>query len=199
MEKILQTSLILLLFAAGTALSPVRAAERTVIRRQASEEYRNPETELRFPARVDAFEKVMVRVYPDPELGVSVSYEDETGSLADVYIYRNAESFDDHAEKAFRRVLETPKVSSLIKTSESLGEPENAAGVFTARFRMSVEGETLISRLILFEKNGFYVKIRITNPETAEQEDASARRFAETILSQRFNSKNTSLTSGVEK
>ena len=197
MEKIVQTALIFLLLAAGTALPPAHAAEQTVIRRQAAEDYRNPETDLLFPARVESFEKVMVRINPDPQLGVSVSYEDEAGSLADVYIYRNEEPFDVHAGKAFRRVLDAPKTSSMIKTSESLGEPENAEGVFIARFRMTVEDESLISRLILFEKNGYYIKIRITNPETAEQEDATAHLFAQAILDQRH--KTTSLTSGVEK
>ena len=88
MEKIARTSLILLLLAAGVSVPflALRAAEQVIIRRQATEEYRNAETGLVFPARVDAFEKVMVRVNPTPEIGVSVSYEDESGNLADVYI-----------------------------------------------------------------------------------------------------------------
>ena len=119
--------------------------------------------------------------------------------MADIYIHRNAESFDEHAGKAFRRILDSPKQSPLIRSSEALGEPENAGGVFIARFRMTVEGESLISRLILFEKNGFYVKIRITNPETAEQEDSFALRFAETFLKQKDTTEKTFITSGVEK
>jgi len=201
MEKIAQTALIfaLLAGAAVPCTSLLQAAEQVVIRRQATEEYREPETDILFPARIDSFEKVMVRINPDPEIGTGVSYEDENGSLADVYIYRNAEPFDEHAEKAFRRLLDAPKKSSLIRSSEALGEPENAEGVFIARFRMAVDGETLISRLILFEKNGYYVKIRITNPETVEQEDGLAPRFAETFLKQKNTTEKNSITSGAEK
>ena len=202
MEKIARTSLILVLFAAGAAFpaGPLfAAAEQVFIRRHASEEYRHPETQLAFPARVETFEKVMVRVNPDPEIGVGVSYESESGCLADVYIYRNPERFDDHAEKTFRRILDAPKKSSLIRSCDALGEPETDEGVFIARFRMAVEGETLISRLILFEKNGYYVKVRITAPELAEQDDDFALRFAETMLKQKEKKEKPTLTSGAEK
>ena len=203
MEKIARTSLILLLLAAGVSfLFPVlRAAEQVVIRRQASEEYRHAETGLVFPSRVDAFEKVMVRINPDPEIGVGISYEDESGNLADVYIYRNAEPFEGHAEKTFRRILDAPKQSKLIRSSEALSEPETVDGVFSVAFRMTVEGETLISRLILFEKNGYYVKIRITNPETAEQEGDFARMFSVAVMEQKFQQdiEKPSITSGAEK
>ena len=201
MEKIARTSLILLLLAAGVSVPflALRAAEQVIIRRQASEEYRNAETGLVFPARVDAFEKVMVRVNPTPEIGVSVSYEDESGNLADVYIYRNGEPFEEHAEKTFRRILDAPKQSRLIRSSEALGEPETANGVFSAVFRMAVEGETLISRLTLFQKNGYYVKIRVTNPETAEQDGDFARMFAAAVMEQKNATEKTSITSGAEK
>jgi len=201
MEKNARTSLIFLLLLAGASVPflSLRAAEQVVIHRQASEEYRHPETELTFPARVETFEKVMVRINPDPEIGVGISYENETGSLADVYIYRNAEPFDEHAEKTFRRILDTPKKSKLIRACDALDEPETAEGVFIARFRMAVEGETLISRLILFEKNGYYVKIRITVPETAEQEDDFALRFAEAMLKLKEKTEKPSITSGAEK
>lgn len=202
MEKIARPSLIfLLLLTAGVSIPVLSlwAAEQVIIRRQAAEEYRHPETGLVFPARVNTFEKVMVRVNPDPEVGVGVSYENESGSLADVYIYRNAESFDKHTEKTFRRILDTPKKSALIRSTEALDEPETDDGVFIARFRMVVEGERLLSRLILFEKNGYYVKIRITSPETAEQDDESVPDFAEVILKQKDKTKITSTTSGAEK
>lgn len=201
MEKNARTSLIFLLLLAGASVPflSLRAAEQVVIHRQASEEYRHPETDLTFPARVETFEKVMVRVNPDPEIGVGISYENETGSLADVYIYRNAEPFDEHAEKTFRRILDAPKKSKLIRACDALDEPETAEGVFIARFRMAVEGETLISRLILFEKNGYYVKIRITVPETAEQEDDFALRFAEAMLKLKEKTEKPSITSGAEK
>ena len=202
MEKITGTSLILILLAAGTCLpfpAHLRAAEQVVVRRKASEAYLHPETGLTFPARVETFEKVMVRVNPDPEIGVSVSYENEAGSLADVYIYRNADPFDEHAEKTFRRILDAPKKSALIRSCEALDEPENAEGVFIARFRMTVEGETLISRLILFRQNGCYVKIRITNPETAEPDGESEPRFAEAILTQKDKMEKPTITSGAEK
>ena len=205
MEKSARTSLILLLLAAGGAsLVPalsLHAAEQVVIRRQASEDYRDAETNLVFPARVDAFEKVMVRINPDPEIGISVSYEDESGNLADVYIYRNAEPFEEHAEKTFRRILDAPKQSNLIRSSEALGEPETNDGIYSAAFRMAVESETLLSRLTLFEKNGYYVKIRVTNPEAAEQDGDFAHLFAEAFLKQKNQQKieKTSITSGAEK
>ena len=201
MEKIARTSLILFLLAAGATVPflTLRAAEQVVIRRQASEEYRHPETGLVFPSRVDAFEKVMVRVNPDPEIGVSVSYEDESGDLADVYIYRNAEPFEEHAEKTFRRILDAPKQSKLIRSSEALSEPETAEGIFSASFRMTVENETLVSRLILFKRNGYYVKIRITNPETEEQDGSFAVSFAGSILKQKNETEKKPITSGVEK
>lgn len=201
MEKIARTSLILLLLAAAApvSFSALRAAEQVFVRRQASEEYRNRETGLVFPARLETFEKVMVRVNPDPEIGVGVSYENETGSLADVYIYRNTEPFDDHAAKTFRRILDSPKKSALIRSCEALDEPETAEGVFSARFRMTVEGETLMSRLFLVVRNGYYVKIRITNPETAERDGDYAPRFAEAILKQKDTTKKNSITSGAEK
>lgn len=201
MEKIARASLIFLLLLAGASVPvlSLRAAEQVIIHRQASEEYRHPETDLTFPARVETFEKVMVRVNPDPEIGTGISYENETGSLADIYIYRNAEPFDEHAEKTFRRILDAPKKSKLIRSCDALDEPETAEGVFIARFRMAVESETLISRLILFEKNGYYVKIRITVPETAEQEDDFALRFAETMLKLKEKTEKPSITSGAEK
>ena len=202
MEKIVRTSLILILLAAGASLPfPVllRAAEQVIVRRQASEAYRHPETGLTFPARVDTFEKVMVRVNPDPEVGVGVSYENEAGGLADVYIYKNSESFDDHAEKTFRRILDAPKKSALIRSCEAMDEPEASGDVFIARFRIAVEGETLISRLILFRQNGYYVKIRITDLESAEQDGESGPRFAEAILKQKNKTEKPSITSGAEK
>ena len=200
MEKIAQAALIFTLMT-GTAFSflPLRAADQVVIRRQASEEYRNPDTGLIFPSRVDAFEKVMVRINPDPEIGVCVSYEDENGSLADVYIYQNADPFGEHAEKTFRRILDAPKQSQLILSSEAMEKPGTVDGIFCARFRMTVESEALISRLFLFEKNGYYVKIRITSPETIEQEDGPEPRFSETFLTQINSTDKLPITSGAEK
>jgi hypothetical protein len=52
-----------------------------------AQEYVNAASDLHFPQRLDAFERIGVQRYPDPKLGVQVGYAVRGLGKADFYIY----------------------------------------------------------------------------------------------------------------
>ena len=171
MEKISRTRLTLFLFAcfvlAGTA-----AHTDDVLRRPAAESFSEKATGIVFPARIDNYEKVMVRINPELRIGTDIAYENETGALADVYVYRPGDvpltdaAFTAHAKETLARIAGMAEHSRLIRNVTALHrEPLPLRdGVCSGIYRITLEKEELISRVYILRHGDRIIKVRVSIP-----------------------------------
>ena len=189
MEKSPRTQLILPLFVCLLfAALPLRTGD--ILRRPASESFLEEATGILFPSRVDTFEKVMVRVNPDLRTGTDIAYENESGALADVYVYRPSdgplteEAFLKHAKDTLSRIANMAARSKIIRNVTQLhGEPfPFRDGVCAGIYRIKLEKEDLISRVYLLRRGDRIIKIRVTVPVDPGSSGIPADPFGTEIM-----------------
>lgn len=190
MEKNLRKKLIFALTALSfTCTGLLSGAE--IVRKPAGEPYTDTNIGVSFPARMDTFEKVSVRINPDPRYGTVIAYENETGTFADVFIYRleadaakplTTPLYQAHVKETIQKILTMNQQSKQIKSVKQL-PPENAPLIKDmAKFRIVVQDEAFISALYLMSQKQHIIKIRITYSEQMETEHAAVQEFIKLIL-----------------
>lgn len=183
---------------AGTLLSGASAASRPadaeVIRRPAGEEYRETTTGLAFPGRMGAFLKTEAIEHKNPVFGVTVRYQNENASCADVYLYSlntsaapaGKEDFLRECAGAEQRILHPGEKNTLIESVSLLPgsgtEKDLPEGLFLRRFEIHLDGETVHSSLMMFRRRGRIVKVRVSCPADDSGEKTDARRFERELL-----------------
>lgn len=188
----LALSLAGIISAGSSAPLPLNGAE--TIRRPAAEEYREPATGLAFPGRMGAFLKTEAIENENPVFGVTIRYQNENASCADIYLYSLDTSAVPAGKEAFRRectgveqrILLMGEKHSLIE-SVSLLPPDDAEknlpdGLFLRRFEIRLDGETVHSRLAMFLYGGKIVKLRVSYPAGDPGEKADAFLFEQELL-----------------
>ena len=147
----------------------------------ADESYTDEETNLVFPARSANYQKVLVRKNFNPVFGTTVHYENPNGSFADIYLYRldtgakavSPAEFEQNYQETHKRILnmkndlEGDLDVSVQEIPENIypGAVSNdSSSVHAVSFQIKIEEEEVLSHLIMFEKNGTIVKIRMTDP-----------------------------------
>ncbi len=165
-----------------------------VFRKPANEPFRDRESGIVFPARLDTFEKVMVRINPDPRYGTDIAYENEFGALADVYIYRltaadrkeavSEKEFSDHAKETSEKILTIPRNSEVIRKVEAVSvDPIPFKGdIFCGTYRILLKEETLVSQVYLFRKENQIIRIRMTYPAEQQGGAEAAGTFRDGIF-----------------
>ena len=161
------------------------------VRKPASADYKDPGTGLIFHPRVHDFEKISVRINPDPRFGTTVAYENEAGTFADIFLYRlsaeqnkpvTKEEFRTHADQTIRNLLLMNKRSTQIKSVKQLKLEHTLPVQAAAAFQITVRDETFLSHLYLWEYKNCIVKVRITYSEQLDSEKNAAMQFIRKIL-----------------
>ena len=123
----------------------------------------------------------MVRKNFNPVFGTTVHYENPNGSFADIYLYRldtgakavSPAEFEQNYQETHKRILnmkndlEGDLDVSVQEIPENIypGAVSNdSSSVHAVSFQIKIEEEEVLSHLIMFEKNGTIVKIRMTDP-----------------------------------
>ena len=189
MEKISRTRLILLFFACF-AFTGFAVRTGDVLRRPAIEPFRENATGIIFPARIDNYEKVKARINPDLRIGTDISYENESGALADVYVYRPCDGpltdavFAEHAKETLSRIAAMAAHSKLIRNVTALhAEPFPLRdGVCSGIYRITLEKEDLISRVHILRHGDRIIKIRVSIPVETGTAELPPDPFGDEIL-----------------
>ena len=151
---------------------PLAGAE--VVRKSASASYNDPATGLVFPPRLHTFEKVSVRVNPDPRFGSVVAYENEAGTFADVFLYRltaepgkkiTPEQLQAHIKETVQNLSTINTRSKQIKSVQQIKVENTLPVKASAAFLITVRDETFMSLLYLWEYKDSIIKVRITYSE----------------------------------
>ena len=168
---------------------PLPGAE--VVRKSASASYNDPATGLVFPPRLHTFEKVSVRVNPDPRFGSVVAYENEAGTFADVFLYRltaeagkkiTPEQLQAHIKETVQRLSTINTRSKQIKSVQQIKVENTLPVKASAAFLITVRDETFMSLFYLWEYNGSIIKVRITYSEQMDSEKNAALEFMKLLV-----------------
>lgn len=175
---------------------PLAGAE--VVRKPASASYNDPGTGLEFLSRIHTFEKVSVRVNPDPRFGTIVAYENEAGTFADVFLYRltadtgkpvTSDQFNAHFKDTVQKLLTMNKRSTQIKSVQQIKMQNVLQVKASAAFLITVRDETFLSLLYLWEYKGWLIKVRITYSEQMASERNAALQFVKHLTGITKNNK----------
>lgn len=191
MDRIFRNKIITFCIAAVLfgSLAPLTGAE--IVRKPASATYKDPDTGLIFQPRVHNFEKVSVRVNPDPRFGTVIAYENETGTFADIFLYRltaeankpvTQEQFRKHVTDTVQTLLTMNQRSTQIKAVKRLEIPNTLPVQAAETFQITVRDETFLSLLYLWEYKNCIIKVRITYSEQQKPERNAAMQFVRKIL-----------------
>ena len=168
---------------------PLAGAE--VVRKSASASYNDPATGLVFPPRLHTFEKVSVRVNPDPRFGSVVAYENEAGTFADVFLYRltaepgkkiTPEQLQAHIKETVQNLSTINTRSKQIKSVQQIKVENTLPVKASAAFLITVRDETFMSLLYLWEYKGSIIKVRITYSEQMDSEKNAALEFMKLLV-----------------
>ena len=168
---------------------PLAGAE--VVRKSASASYNDPATGLVFPPRLQTFEKVSVRVNPDPRFGSVVAYENEAGTFADVFLYRltaepgkkiTPEQLQAHIKETVQNLSTINTRSKQIKSVQQIKVENTLPVKASAAFLITVRDETFMSLFYLWEYNGSIIKVRITYSEQMDSEKNAALEFMKLLV-----------------
>ena len=168
---------------------PLAGAE--VVRKSASASYSDAATGLVFPPRLHTFEKVSVRVNPDPRFGSVVAYENEAGTFADVFLYRltaeagkkiTPEQLQAHIKETVQRLSTINTRSKQIKSVQQIKVENTLPVKASAAFLITVRDETFMSLLYLWEYKGSIIKVRITYSEQMDSEKNAALEFMKLLI-----------------
>lgn len=129
-----------------------------------------------FP-EVEGWEKGDVYVYPEPDLGYSVTYQSSEGGNVTIYVYNGGRKkiADGHDSKEVANELKNAKAE--IKRVVELGVYEKAesvksdvvslgGGIKAVRevMNLTVRGTKLTSEIYVFGHNNQFIKFRATRP-----------------------------------
>lgn len=168
---------------------PLAGAE--VVRKSASASYNDPATGLVFPPRLHTFEKVSVRVNPDPRFGSVVAYENEAGTFADVFLYRltaetgkkiTPEQLQAHIKETVQNLSTINTRSKQIKSVQQIKVENKLPVKASTAFLITVRDETFMSLLYLWEYKGSIIKVRITYSEQMDSEKNAALEFMKLLV-----------------
>ena len=168
---------------------PLAGAE--VVRKSASASYNDPATGLVFPPRLHTFEKVSVRVNPDPRFGSVVAYENEAGTFADVFLYRltaepgkkiTPEQLQAHIKETVQNLSTINTRSKQIKSVQQIKVENTLPVKASAAFLITVRDETFMSLLYLWEYKDSIIKVRITYSEQMDSEKNAALEFMKLLV-----------------
>ena len=176
---------------AAIILGSIPLAGAEVVRKSASASYNDPATGLVFPPRLHTFEKVSVRVNPDPRFGSVVAYENEAGTFADVFLYRltaeagktiTPEQLQAHIKETVQTLLTINTRSKQIKSVQQIKVKNTLPVKASAAFLITVRDETFMSLLYLWEYKGSIIKVRITYSEQMDSEKNAALEFMKLLV-----------------
>lgn len=191
MDRIFQNKIIIIYCIAAVFLGSLHLMGAEFVRKPASAQYNDPGTGLIFTPRVHNFEKVSVRVNPDPRFGTVVAYENEAGTFADIFLYHltaetnkpvTQEQFRKHVRETVQTLLSMDKRSTQIKSIKRLETPNTLPVQAAETFQITVRDETFLSLLYLWEYKNTIIKVRITYSEQLTSEKNAAMQFMKKFL-----------------